>query len=287
MGQSDNSPLTPGTGRSLKRLIVTADDFGRSEAINRAVVRAHREGILTTASLMVNEPGFEQAVEFARQNPHLGVGLHLTLVGGHSTLERTRIPDLVNRRNELGTNAFATGLRYFFNHKLHAQLRAEICAQLEKFMATGLELDHVSGHLHMHMHPTVFGILIELAPEFGICRFRLTRDRFWLNARLARGRWLYKVAMALVFSQLARYAQARLTGHGIKHAQNVFGLLQDAHVDEAYLLKLLPRLPTGVSELYSHPAEGEARHELDALVSPKVRALIKELGIELIRYQDL
>jgi hopanoid biosynthesis associated protein HpnK len=270
-----------------RRLIVTADDFGRSESVNRAVVRAHREGILTTASLMVNEPGFAQAVEFARQNPRLGVGLHLTLICAHSTLDHTQIPGLVNDRNEFGTSGFVTGLRYFFDRRLRAQLRAEIRAQLQKFMATGLDLDHVSGHLHMHMHPTVLGILIEIAPEFGICRIRLTRDKFWLNVHLAGGRWLYKVAMALVFSQLASHAQTRLAKHGIKHTQNVFGLLQDSRVDEAYVLNLLARLPAGVSELYLHPAEADAKHELDALLSPKVRALVERLGIELIRYRDL
>jgi len=68
---------------SARRLIVNADDFGRSHSINEAVVRAHREGILTTASLMVNEPGFDEAVAQAREHPQLGVGLHLTLVCGH------------------------------------------------------------------------------------------------------------------------------------------------------------------------------------------------------------
>ncbi len=271
----------------MKQLIVTADDFGRNEAINQAVVRAHREGILTAASLMVNEPGFEQAVEFAKQHPRLGIGLHLTLVCGHSTLDHTKIPGIVNTRNEFGTNAFVTGLRYFFSRRLRPQLEAEIRAQLEKFKATGLELDHVSGHLHMHMHPTVFGILVRNAAEFGIRRFRLTRDRFWLNARLARGRWIYRTVMAVVFCRLARHALPTLTKHHIKHAATVFGLLQDKRVDEAYVLNLLARLPDGVSELYSHPAEGNARHELCALVSPKVRALVEQLRIELVRYQDL
>ncbi|MCS7336960.1 MAG: hopanoid biosynthesis-associated protein HpnK [Verrucomicrobiae bacterium] len=273
--------------RRKRRLIVTADDFGRSESVNRAVVRAHQEGILTTASLMVTEPGFDQAVEFAKQNPRLGVGLHLTLVCGHSALDHKKIPDLVNGRNEFGTRAFETGLRYFFNAGIRPQLQAEIRAQLEKFKATGLELDHVSGHLHMHMHPTVLGILLDCAAEFGIRRFRLTQDRFWLNARVAPGRWLYRAAMAIVFNQLARHARPRLAARGIKHADFVFGLLQNSRVDEAFVLGLLRRLPEGVSELYLHPAEGESTAELDAVISPKVRALIDELGIELVRYKDL
>src|SRR5437868_399786 len=93
------SPLTV-----ARRLIVNADDFGLSPSVNQAVVRAHRDGILTSASLMVNEPAFEEAVTLARQNPHLGVGLHLTLLCGHSVLSRERIPGLVNSKKEFTDN---------------------------------------------------------------------------------------------------------------------------------------------------------------------------------------
>ena len=82
-------------------------------------------------------------------------------------------------------------------------------------------------------------------------------------------------------------ARKPLRQRGIKHAQITFGLLQNARVDEAYVLKLLPELPPGDSELYSHPSLDEFKHEFDALVSPRVKELVKKLGIELIRYQDL
>lgn len=76
-----------------RRLIVNADDFGRSPSINQAVEEAHQHGILTTASLMVNEPAFEEAVAMARANAALGVGLHLTLSHGHSALRQRRFRD--------------------------------------------------------------------------------------------------------------------------------------------------------------------------------------------------
>ena len=78
----------------VRRLIVNADDFGRSRSVNEAVVRAHREGILTTASLMVNEPGFDEAVKLAKENPRLGAGLHLTLLLGHPALPPEKAPFL-------------------------------------------------------------------------------------------------------------------------------------------------------------------------------------------------
>jgi len=272
---------------TARRLIVNADDFGASIGINQAVIQAHRQGILTTASLMVNEPALSDAVSLARQNPRLGVGLHLTLSHGHSALPPEKIPGLVNARGEFSNSPAATGLRYFMRRNLHEQLRQEIRAQFEKFRATGLVLDHVNGHLHFHLHPTVFRIVMELVDEFDIQRMRLTRDPFWLNARLASGQWVYRAMHAFIYWRLAARSRRALERGGIRHTPKVFGLLQNSRVNEAYILRLLPRLPPGDSELYSHPSLDEFKHEFDALLSPSVKTAIQEQGIELIRYQDL
>jgi len=101
-----------------RRLIVNADDFGRSESINEAVIRAHREGVLTATSLMVNEPTCAQAVALAQENPRLGVGLHLTFLCGHSALPREKIPGLLDSNGEFTNNPGLGGFRYFFNHSL-------------------------------------------------------------------------------------------------------------------------------------------------------------------------
>ena len=273
--------------RARTRLIVNADDFGRSASINSAVIRAHREGILTTTSLMVNEPACAEAVALARDNPGLGVGLHLTLLCGHSALPPGRIPGLVDSRQRFTDNPAGAGFRYFFRRSLREQLRAEIRAQFDRFRATGLKLDHVNGHLHLHLHPVIFGILMQEAAELGIERVRLTVDPFWLNLRLASGRVGYRLTHALVFSSLSARARPVLRRRGFLHTGAVFGLLQNALVDEAYVLKLLPRLPDGDSELYSHPSLDEFRNEFDALISPRVRERVERLGIQLIRYQDL
>jgi len=271
----------------LKRLIVNADDFGRSRSINEAVVRAHREGVLTSASLMVNEPDCAEAVALARENPALGVGLHLTLLMGHSALPPEKIPGLVNARGEFSNNPVAVGMKYFFRRNLREQLRAEICAQFDRFRATGLVLDHVNGHLHLHLHPVVFNILMEEAEALGIGRMRFTRDCLARSRRMARGRWAYRLSHVLIYDWLSRRAREPLRRRGIRHADITFGLLQDARVDEDYVLKLLPELPPGDSELYSHPSLDKFRHEFDALISPRVKAEISRLGIKLIRYQDL
>jgi len=284
-------PSTPNSElripNSGQRLIVNADDFGRSHSINEAVIRAHREGILTTASLMVNEAACDEAVALARENPKLGVGLHLTLLCGKSALPPEKIPGLVNARGEFSRQPITAGFRYFFQHRLCDQLRAEIQAQFQKFRATGLPLDHVNGHLHLHLHPTVFGILMEDAAALGIRHLRLTRDCLSRSRRLACGHWLYRASHAAIYECLSRRARRPLQQRGIRHTQITFGLLQNARVDEEYILRLLPGLPPGDSELYSHPSLDEFKHEFDALVSPRVKELVGKLGVELIRYQDL
>lgn len=275
------------TSPAPRRLIVNADDFGRSAEINEAVVCAHREGILTTASLMVNEPACAEAVALAREHPRLGVGLHLVLAGGRAALPRESIPGLVDETNLFTDCPVGAGLRYFFRSALRSQLRVEIRAQFDKFRATGLPLDHVNGHLHLHLHPTVLALLLEDAAALGIRRLRLTADPLGLNLRLASGRPAYRLSHALVFGWLAARARPALDQLGIRHTQAVFGLLQDGRVDESYLNALLPRLPAGDSELYSHPSLAEPKAEWEALTSPRVRELVGQLGIQLIRYQDL
>jgi hopanoid biosynthesis associated protein HpnK len=270
-----------------RRLIVDADDFGRSHAINKAVVRAHSEGILTTASLMVNEPAMDEAVALARENPRLGVGLHLSLLCGRSALPPEKIPGLVNAKGEFSDRPAAVGFRYFSRKGLHSQLRAEIRAQFQRFRATGLTLDHVNGHLHMHLHPTVFKILMEEAAELGIRHLRLTRDPFWLSTRLSSGQWLYRASHAFIYLCLSGRARPQLRRRGIHHTRKVFGLLQNGRVDEEYVARLLPELPAGDSELYSHPSLDEFKNEFEALISPRVKGLVQQLGIQLIRYQDL
>jgi hopanoid biosynthesis associated protein HpnK len=270
-----------------RRLIVNADDFGRSRSINEAVIRAHREGIVTSASLMMNEPDTAAAVALARENPRMGVGLHLTLLCGHSALPPAQLPGLVNARGEFRNDPVSTGCRYFFRRRLREQLRAEIRAQFARFQATGLPLDHVNGHLHLHLHPAILPLVLAEIEPSGVRHVRLTRDFFWMNCRLASGRWAYRAAGAVIYHLLSARARGPLRRRGIRHAQATFGLLQDSRVDEDYVLKLLARLPEGDWELYSHPSLDEFRHEIEALISPRVRERIAERGIQLIRYQDL
>jgi hopanoid biosynthesis associated protein HpnK len=270
-----------------RRLIVNADDFGRSSAINEAIIRAHREGILTSASLMVNEPACDEAVALARENPRLAVGLHLSLGMGRSALPPEEIPGLVNADGLFPSNPVRLGWRYFAKPSLRGQLYREVAAQFKKFRATNLRMDHVNGHLHLHMQPVVFRMLADNAGKWGITHMRLTREPLRPGFKAAGNGRMLKMLEILMLSWLARRQRRILQRIGIRHTQAVFGQWRDGRVDEDYLLRLLPLLPLGDSELYSHPSMSEFKHEFDALISPRVRELAERLGIHLIRYRDL
>jgi hopanoid biosynthesis associated protein HpnK len=287
------------SNRIATRLIVAADDFGMSAGVNAGILRAHRDGILGDASLMVNGAAFADAVELARETPSLSVGLHLMLVQGRATLPTAEVPLLAGRDGMFGTWPIWNGLRYFFLPGARVQLRKEITAQLEKFLATGLALSHVDGHLTIHMHPTVLGILIDLAPRYGVRAVRLPREPLRPALRFDRRHAGRKAFEATVFHALSHFAEKRLERAGIRHPDRMFGLHQTGHVSEEYLLAVLGDLSPGVNEIYCHaailddearrwrPPDYESERELAALTSPRVRRAIEEAGVERITYREL
>src|SRR5262249_27733584 len=182
------------------------DDFGAAPEVNAAVIRAHREGILTSTSLMVSGGAASEAVALARATPGLAVGLHLVLVQGRPRTPARDIPALVARDGAFRRAPVATGIRFAWTAMRRAgraQLRREVAAQLDAFAATGLPLAHVDGHLNMHLHPMVLPILLELAPRYGLRAVRLSRED--LRAALAHDRRhaARKIAEGVVFRALA------------------------------------------------------------------------------------
>jgi hopanoid biosynthesis associated protein HpnK len=281
----------------MKELIINADDFGLSEGTNRAIAHAFREGILTSASLMVRGGAFEQAVSVARENPGLQVGLHLTLVQGRSVLSPGEIPALVDGKGNFPHAPVNAGMRYFFDKSLKTELYREIEAQIRAFHQTGICLSHIDGHLNIHMHPVVFDILMELMPKYRISSFRLTRENLLSNLAVDKGGICGKMLDAFIFSALARRCVPRLERVGIAFASEVKGLLNSGRMTEQYLLRALDGLTAGITEIYFHPGChpcGELRRlmpdylheqELSALTSPRVRERLAELGIRLRNYR--
>jgi hopanoid biosynthesis associated protein HpnK len=276
------------------QIVVNADDFGCSTSINTAVIQAHLRGVLTSASLMVTGDAVEEAVALAKKTPSLAVGLHVVVAGGQAALSLTQIPHLVDGNGRFPDNPLRAGVQYFFNRAAREELAQELEAQFERFAATGLSLSHVDSHLHMHVHPTVFGLLLPLLRKYGATGLRLPRDDFWLAMDYDRCQAGKKAAWALAFGLLSHQCLAHLDGDSPVVTDRVYGLMQTGQMREAYVLALLGRLQVPTAELYFHPstvAEGNSlgpnAGDLAALLSPAVRQTIEERGIRLATYSSL
>lgn len=279
-------------------LIVNADDFGYSTAVNRAVIQAHREGVLTSTSLMVNERAASEAVQLAKATPSLAVGLHLVLVLGRAALAPATIPHLVNAEGNFTNSSFVAGVKYYFSPAARCELRQEMRAQFEKFRATGLPFSHVDGHTHLHMHPVIFDELIKLCEEFGVKRVRVVKGEIRLSLRLDRSHLPLKLVWGVVFNLLARHCEKKLRGRGFAVPPKVYGLLQTGQMNEDYWLGLLPQMEQVASEIYAHPLTPEAEEwnarenpggtqELLAMLSPRVRNAIRQAGFSLTTYEKI
>src|SRR6266849_2293640 len=182
----------------MKRLIVTGDDFGLAIPVNEAIEEAHRKGILTTASLMVGAAAAEDAVSRAKRCPSLKIGLHLVLVEGHAIMRPQAVPDLVDREGEFSSHLVRAGFKFFFRPAVRRQLALEIRAQFEAFQKTGLPLDHVNSHNHMHLHPTVLSLILKIGRDFGLKAIRVPYEPPWLAWQASRKGFVGKLASSLV-----------------------------------------------------------------------------------------
>ena len=273
----------------MRRVIVSADDFGLSEEVNEAVEQAHTRGLLGTASLMVGGPAAADAIARAHRLPGLHVGLHLVVIEGDAVLPPDRIPLLVGPDGWFPSDQLALGRRYFFRPDVRRQLADEIAAQFEAFAATGLPLDHANAHKHMHLHPTVGRLLIEAGRRHGLRALRVPSEpAAALRAAGTRDTW--PAAMLRAWTRLLRQ-QARRAGLVTNDA--CFGLAWSGRMTSERVQALAAHLPEGLSEIYFHPATSHGteigrlmpdyrhRAEFEALCDPDLRAALDRSGATL------
>ena len=277
----------------MKRLIITADDFGAARAVNEAVEVAHRDGVLTAASLMVAGEGCKDAVARARRLPTLRVGLHLVLVEGRPRLPPSAVPDLVNPDGLFRTDMARMGAEIFLRPGVRRQVAAEIEAQFEAYRATGLALDHVNTHKHYHLHPTIAGLILKIGRRHGM---RASRAPIEPRAVLAAVDPAAVPPPALVTEPWARLVRARYRRAEIAMADQVFGLAWSGAMTAERVAGLIRHAPPGLSELYLHPAtvggfDGAApgydyAGELTALLARDTRAAVEASGAALGAFSD-
>ncbi len=281
-----------------KRLILNADDFGLTKGVDDGIVRAHREGILTSATLMANGEAFDHAVALALVNPRLGVGCHLVLVGGKCVAPADQIRSLADASGRLPDTLaeFITRVSTYTIRRAHIEI--ELRAQIEKIKRAGISPTHLDTHKHTHTHPRVLEALGGVAREFGITRIRKPIEKLrdtW--SRLAPSRQRLAASAART---TGRKFVALCKKYGLHYPDNFLGLASTGSLSPAALRGLIDTLPEGQTEIMLHPGicdadlaktgsrlQQERELEMQALVDPAVKNAVAARGVQLITYGEL
>ena len=250
--------------------------------VNEGVERAHTEGILTAASLMVSGAAAPDAIARARRLPNLRVGLHLVLVDGPSLLPPERIPDFVDGEGRLRADLGRTSLDIALRRGVRSQLAAEIEAQFAAFRATGIRLDHVNVHHHFHAHPTVGRLILDIGRRFGMRGIRVPIESADLLAHIDPS---HRSDGARVTGPWVALLRRRVRREGISAPDRVFGLTWSGAMTESRIVGVLENLADGITEIYCHPAIADRfagaapgyryADELAALTAPAVKDALR------------
>ena len=282
----------------MKQLIVNADDFGLHPLINAGIIKGHQEGFITSTSLMPSAPCWQEAVRLAKENPRLGIGVHLTLVGGvPSVLPKEKVSSLLDDDGLFLPDYVAFAKRYYSGAVKKAELEAELRAQLERALSCGVNITHIDSHQHTHVLPGINSLVLKLSNEYNIIRVRIPKEGYLFTGgfQTSLGRLIGRSGLSFC----AEMAALRADSLGLRHPQHFYGMLAGGHLNAQLIANILRQLPEGVSEIMTHPgldsaALGKAfswqyhwREELDAYLDAGNKALLKELGIEPVSFAAL
>lgn len=261
----------------MKKLVVNADDFGFTRDVNRGIVEAHRNGILTATTLMATGAAFEDAVQLAAENPALDVGCHLVLVGS------APFPASVAQL----TRAVALG---------RIKIYDELAAQVRRIVEAGVRPSHLDTHKHTHLLPPVLDAVARISEEFRIPWVRRPFDFPCTPQGLS---WK-KRAVSRAFGVVKGHFTRVLAKRGCRSTDHFAGFQMTGQYDAAGLIRLIRALPEGSTEFMCHPGfcteelrssptrlKRSREEELRALVAPEVRAALDETGVRLVNYRDL
>lgn len=281
----------------VNRLIINADDFGIHEAVNEGIYSAYGQGVLTSTSLLAQGPAFDDAVRMSKECNRLGIGIHLCLVGSLPTVLSPReVPSLVESDGLLPDN-YMTFIKRVYTGKIDfSQVYAELSAQIEKILDSGIRVTHIDSHQHLHVLPPVWKITVALMKKYGIHRVRIPREASTFKMLTASpARVFGRDGLTVLAGRAAREAE-RL---GFSLTDYFWGMVDGGNMTEVNLQYILRRLPFGIHEIMTHPGKSDDllghtfawgyhwQEELQALVSVRTREIIASKKIELINYGDL
>jgi chitin disaccharide deacetylase len=277
---------TPST-RLPRRLIVNADDFGMSPAVSSGIIEAAEAGSVSSASMIVNLDGFDDAVRRAKSFGALPLGLHFNIVAGRPL---TRAPSLTDKSGSfvrLGSLLWraTTG-------RINAcELAAECVAQLDRMSAVGLRATHLDSHRHVHMHPAIFSTIVAAGASRGVGIVRVPIEPLRTNFGNLRAT-AKKIGLSI--------STKLHSTNGVERPDHFFGIsMQGGESFGPRLLALIPRLPAGTSELMTHPGHVDAalensdsytwqrEMELSTLLSPRFRELLQRNDVQLASFESL
>ena len=288
----------------MKNLIVNADDLGWSDGVNRGIALAHRKGLVTSTSLLANGRAFSSAIEVARANPELGVGVHLNLSDGPPTADPNQVKGLTNVAGELEASPESLLLRIASRTLELFEVEREWDAQIRKVHDAGISPTHLDGHKHVQMLPGLFEIAVRLAKKHAIRAIRISHEESKLRALLSSGGEqktsvvLKQGVQARGLKLLARDAREMADHAGLVATDYFCGIAQTGVMTREGVEQLLRNLPDGTTELMCHPGyadedlkrsatrlQGSRQTELEILTDPRIRKLVATQGIRLISYQ--
>jgi hopanoid biosynthesis associated protein HpnK len=287
----------------MKQLILNADDFGMTLGVNDGIIRAHREGILTSATLMANGEAFDDAVERARANKELGVGCHLVLVGGKCVATKDSVASLVDAGGNLPDSLPLFVAKISSGIIRTEEIERELRAQIGRVRAAGIEPTHLDTHKHTHAHPRVMEALGKVAKECGIARVRKPienlRDSWETSQAGGQG-----VSMQILAAGAVRAIAPQFTAisrrYGLLSPDHFLGLAMTGQLGPTVLRGVIGTVVDGTTEIMLHPGicdadlarsgsrlQKQREDELQGLLDPGVRSAVTERGIRLISYREL
>ena len=286
----------------MRRLIINADDFGLTAGVNRAILKAHVEGIVTSATLMANSSAFDQVVPLTAAAPDLSIGCHVMLVDGSPLLPPPQVPTLIEGRDSsrFHRSAGALAWRVITGGIDPTQIELEAVAQIRKLQSAGISVTHVDTHKHTHILPHVLRPLLRAAKACGVRKIRNPFEPLRLAALLQHPRlWKRWIEFRTMYT-LARVFRRTVKNAGMITTDGTIGIVATGVLDEELFHALVENLPDGTWELVCHPGYNDSElqslqtrlrksreHELAILTAPATRELLQRSQVELISYRDL
>ncbi len=290
----------------MRRLIINADDFGLTAGVNRAIVEAHENGVVSSATLMANGQAFAQAVSLAQSTPRLGVGCHVVLVDGAPLLPQTQVHSLLDRSgNSAGDPRFREGISKFgalamLGRLAADEIEAEATAQIRKLQASGIPVTHLDSHKHTHLFPRVLRPLLRAAKSCGVRAIRNPFERIQ-GSQLAASPSLWRRWTEVgVLRSFARQFREAVQQAGIATPDGTLAIVATGTLNERLLRLMVENLPEGTWELVCHPGYNDAdlqgirtrlresrEQELRILTSPSTRDLLAANGVEIVSFREL